>query len=134
MVISAFRSDTTKEREDPMQGEKENDKSHKWNMLCHLISFTGIWFPLGNIAGPLIIWLLKRNEYHTVDTHGKESINFQISMTAYAVISFFLCQLLIGFVLLPAVLLTNIVLVIMASVKANDGQAYRYPFTIRLIK
>jgi len=69
-----------------------------------------------------------------VDAHGKESLNFQISLTLYAIIAFFLCFALIGFLLLPLIFLTGLVFVIIATVKANDGEPYRYPLTIRFIK
>jgi uncharacterized Tic20 family protein len=55
-------------------------------------------------------------------------------MTIYTIVSFFLCFVIIGFLLLPAVLLVDLILVIIASVEANKGDMYRYPFTIRLIR
>jgi uncharacterized Tic20 family protein len=95
----------------------------------------------GHIVGPLIIWLLKRADSSAIDEHGKESLNFQISMLIYtaalAVAAFILMFVLIGFLLMPllAVLyVADIVVVIIASLKASEGQLYRYPFTLRLIK
>jgi len=80
------------------------------------------------------VWLAKRDDSPEIDAHGKESLNFQISMFIYDVIAGILCIVLIGFVLLFALWVLNIVLVIIASIKASEGQLYRYPFTIRLIK
>ena len=102
-------------------------------MLCHLLALCGYLIPLGNIIGPLVLWLLKKDGSEYVDYHGKESLNFQISIVIYAVLSGLLCLLLIGFVLLPAVLLFDIVAVIVATIKANDGLRFRYPFCIRLV-
>lgn len=103
-------------------------------MLCHLLSFAGYVFPLGNIIGPLILWSVKRQEMPFVESEGKESLNFQISVTLYSLISLVLCLLLIGFILLPAVLIADIVFVIIASIKAANGESYRYPLCIRFIK
>ncbi|MCZ6614565.1 MAG: DUF4870 domain-containing protein [Chloroflexi bacterium] len=103
-------------------------------MLCHLSTFSGWFIPLGNILGPLIIWLMKREESPFIDAHGKEALNWQISATIYFIVSFALAFVLIGFVLLPALLVFDIIIVIIATVRANSGQAYRYPLTIRFIK
>jgi uncharacterized protein len=110
-------------------------KERMWAMFCHLTAlalFVGI--PFGNIIGPLLIWIIKKDEYPLVDQHGKESLNFQISMTIYAIISFFLVFVFVGFFLLFVLLITDLILVIKGVVKANDGQPFRYPLTIRFIK
>lgn len=113
----------------------EDKDARMWGMFCHLTALSAfIGVPFGNIIGPLIIWLIKREEFSQVEDQGKESLNFQISMTIYTLVSFFLCFVIIGFLLLPAVLLVDLILVIIASVKANKGELYRYPFTIRFIK
>jgi hypothetical protein len=110
-------------------------------MLAHLSAFAGLIVPMGNVIGPLIVWLLKRDQSAEIDEHGKESVNFQISMTIYiaglSVIAFILMFVLIGFLLIPVIVIMFIVdavFVIIASIKANDGQMYRYPMTIRLVK
>ncbi len=106
-----------------------------WGMLCHLTALVGfLGVPLGNILGPLIVWLIKKDQYSFVDSQGKESLNFQISMTIYGVIAGFLTIILIGWALLVVLVVVNIILVIIASVRANSGRPYRYPITIRLIK
>lgn len=115
--------------------QEEDKKANMWAMLCHVTAFsTFIGIPLGNIIAPLVIWLIKKDEFPFVDENGKESLNFQISMTIYGIVAGLLCFIFIGFVLLPIVLVADIVLVIMATVKTNKGEGYRYPFTIRLIK
>jgi uncharacterized protein len=103
-------------------------------MLCHLSALSAlIGIPFGNIIGPLIFWLVKRDEFPLVDDQGKESLNFQISITIYAVVSAILVLLVIGIALLIALGIFWLVMVIVASVKANEGQAYRYPITIRFL-
>lgn len=111
-----------------------SSEANLWNMLCHLSSLLGFVIPFGNIVGPLVIWALKRQEIPSVDVHGKESLNFQITITIAAVVAGVLCFVLIGFILLPIVVLAWVILAIIASIKANSGEDYRYPLTLRLIK
>ena len=105
-----------------------------WGMLCHLAALAGfIGIPFANIIGPLIVWLVKKDTMPFVDDQGKESLNFQISITIYAVVSAVLILLIIGVLLLIAVIIFGLVMVIIASIKANQGEHYRYPLCIRLI-
>jgi len=106
-----------------------------WGMLAHLSSLSGyVGIPFGNIIGPLVIWLIKKDQSWFVDDQGKESLNFQISIIIYALIAGVLTLVLIGLVLLLVIWVGGIVLTIMGTLKANEGIQYRYPFTIRLIK
>jgi uncharacterized protein len=106
-----------------------------WNVLCHATALAGFFVPwAGHILGPLIVWLAKRGDSPEIDEHGKESLNFQISMLIYNVIAGVLCLVLIGFVILVILHILNLVLVIVASIQASEGKFYRYPMTIRLIK
>ena len=105
-----------------------------WNVLCHASALLGFFFPwAGHIIAPLIVWLVKRGDSPEIDAHGKESINFQLSMLVYSVISAILCLILIGFVLLAILHIVNVVLVIIASIRASEGKFYRYPITIRFL-
>ena len=104
-------------------------------MLCHASALVGFFVPwAGHILGPLIIWLAKRGDSPEIDGHGKESLNFQISMLIYSLIAGVLCLVLVGFVLLGILHILNLVLVIIASIQASEGKLYRYPISIRLIK
>ena len=115
--------------------QEENKKANMWAMFCHLSGFLiFIGIPFGNIIAPLIIWLIKKDEFPLVDDQGKESLNFQISITIYGIVAGLLCFIFIGFILLPVIFVADIVLIIIATVKTNDGETYRYPFTIRFIK
>ena len=106
-----------------------------WNVLCHATALAGFFVPwAGHILGPLIVWLAKRNDSPEINEHGKESLNFQVSMLIYNLIAAVLCLVLIGFVILPILHILNLVLVIIASIQASEGKFYRYPITIRLIK
>ncbi|HVC92468.1 MAG TPA: DUF4870 domain-containing protein [Pirellulales bacterium] len=104
-----------------------------WGVLCHLTALSWLFTGVGGLVGPLVCWLLKKNDHPFVDENGKESLNFQISMHLYTLIASISLFCLIGFVLVPALLVANVVLVIIASVKAGKGEEYRYPLTIRLI-
>jgi len=112
-----------------------------WAMLCHLSALSGFLIPFGSILGPLLIWQIKKNEFPSLNDHGKEALNFQISVVIYlfagamvALISSFFC---VGWLLIPVVMgiaLAAIVFTIIAGLKANEGGFYTYPCTIRLVK
>jgi uncharacterized Tic20 family protein len=105
-----------------------------WCVLCHASALLGLFFHfMGHILGPLIVWLTKRGDSPEIDTYGKESLNFQLSMLIYDVIAGILCIIVIGIPILLALWILNTVLVIVASIKASNGEFYRYPFTIRFI-
>lgn len=114
--------------------EPATDQERTMGMLCHLLALTGFVIPFGNVLGPLIIWLVKREEMPFVDDQGKESLNFQITVTIAVLVSTALTCLFVGFILLPIVVVAALVFVIIAGVKANQGELYRYPVNIRFIK
>lgn len=102
-----------------------------WAMLCHLSAFSGTVIPFGNILGPLVIWLIKKDESAFVDDQGKEALNFQISILLYGI---GLALTIIGIPLVLGVMGFGIVMTIIAAIKANGGESYRYPLTMRLVK
>src|ERR1700681_1026804 len=106
-----------------------------WNTLCHASALLGVLlhFP-GHLLGPLIVWLAKRGDSPEIDAHGKESLNFQISMLIYNLIAAVFCLILVGFVFLAILWVLNAVFVIIASIQASDEKFYRYPMTIRFIQ
>src|ERR1700730_3850145 len=106
-----------------------------WDILCYARALLGVFlhFP-GHLLGPLIVWLAKRDDSPEIDAHGKESLNFQISMLIYNVIAAVFCLVLIGFVFLVILWVLNAVFVIIAAIQASDGKFYRYPITIRFIE
>jgi uncharacterized Tic20 family protein len=104
-------------------------------MLCHLLSFCVFVLPsLGNIIGPLILWLVKKDQDPLVDATGKAVLNFQISVTIYGIICSLLIFIGIGLVLLPILAILTIIYTIIGALKANEGQVYKYPFTIQFLK
>ena len=117
-----------------------------WAMLCHLLALAGLVIPLGNIIGPLVVWLVKKDQMPIVNDQGKESLNFQITVAIAMVVGFVVVSILsaipvIGWIFaiilwipVAAIGIYALVMVILASVKANEGGTYRYPITLRLIK
>ena len=104
-----------------------------WAMWCHLSALSGYFIPFGNIIGPFVIWLMKRETDPFVDAQGKEAVNFQISVTLYLVVSAFLTLVVIGILFLILIPIAGLILTIIAGIKAHDGVDYRYPLTIRLM-
>ncbi len=109
-------------------------EERNWAMGCHLASFAGFLIPVGNIIGPLVIWLIKKEEFPMVAEHGKEAVNFQITVALIGIVCAMLILIFIGLLLLPALAIYWIVFTIIAAMKANEGESYQYPFTLRLIK
>ena len=97
-------------------------------MLAHLLGiFTGF-------IGALIIWILKKDSPGFANSQAKEALNFQITITIGFLIAWVLAFILIGFVLVPILYVTNLIFCILGAIAASKGQAYRYPFAIRLVQ
>jgi uncharacterized protein len=113
-----------------------DQQAKTFGMLCHLLALSIFVLPgIGHILGPLVIWLIKKDQIPFVDDQGKESLNFQISLTIYTIASLPLWLLfLVGIPLTSAVFVFGFVMVIVAALKANEGVYYRYPLCIRFIK
>lgn len=127
-----------------------------WSMLCHLSALLGLfWWP-GIVIGPLIVWQIKKNELPEIDPHGKEALNFQLTF----VILYFIAKIVLGIIagitfgiglfwgspfaflgggfglltLLALINIVAIVLAVVAGIKANNGEPYKYPFSIKFVK
>jgi uncharacterized Tic20 family protein len=130
---------------EPARPSEPAKPDRTWEVLCHAAAFSGfIGVPFGNILGPLIVWSIKKEEIPSVNEHGKESLNFQITC-AIAFLGLALLALLcfVG-MLIPLIGLLFMVLIwvlmaaggviAIATVKAGNGEFYRYPFSFRFIK
>ncbi len=110
-------------------------------MVCHLSALLGLLVPwVGGAVGPLVVWLVKRHDHPAIDAHGKESLNFQISILIYATVLSLLAVatmvILIGFLFMALALVVwvlGMIFAVVAAVKASNGEFYRYPFTIRFL-
>jgi uncharacterized Tic20 family protein len=119
-----------------------NDKNY--SAITHLSGFSGWFFPFGSVLVPLVLWSAKKEESSYIDHHGKSAVNFQLSWLLYGLllallfVPITLLTLGLGLIaiilgLIPAIIL-KIALTIQASIKANNGEPYDYPFTIAFIK
>lgn len=110
----------------PVPTASQDDKT--LGIVMHVLCLIG--FP---ILGPLIIWLIKKDESAYLDAQGRELLNFQITYLIYAFVSFLLIFILIGIPLLFVVGIAMIVLTIIGIVRAAEGRVYRFPLTIRML-
>lgn len=111
----------------------QNQDERMFAMFCHLSALIGFVFPFGNIIAPLVIWILKKDQYPMVNEHGKESINFQINMTIYFIASVILIFFLIGIPIMIVLGLFELIAIVIAAVQANDGKLFRYPMAFRFL-
>ena len=99
-------------------------------ILSHILAIV----PGIGIFGPLVIWLIKKDESQFVSENAKESLNFQITIIIGYVIGFILLAIFIGAFILAILGILNLILVIIATIKTSENKIYRYPFNLRLIK
>jgi uncharacterized Tic20 family protein len=105
-----------------------------WGMLAHLSAFSGFLVPLGGVIGPLVVWLIKRDQSAFVADQGKEALNFNISVLLAAIVCGVLVLIFIGILLGVALFIFWLTMTIIAGIKASEGVLYRYPVTLRLVK
>ena len=109
-------------------------EDRNWAVAAHLSSLSGyIGVPFGHILGPLVVWLIKKDQSAFVNEAGKEALNYGISLTIYLVISAILAFFCIGFFLLAGLVVFDIIVTIMAAVAVSNGQLYRYPAIFRFV-
>jgi hypothetical protein len=117
----------------PGTAPTENERT--WGMLAHLSALVGLILPLaGIVIGPLVVWLARRDESEFVAGHAKEALNFNISVLLGALACMLLMLVFIGFLLGTALFIAWLVMTLIAAIKASEGQTYRYPFSLRLVK
>ena len=117
----------------PGQRPLPADQERLWGMLAHLLSFVAAYIALGFVA-PLIVLLIFGPRSAFVRANAVESLNFNLSWLLYAVVGVILIVLGIGILILIALGLAYVVLIIIASFRANNGELYRYPLTVRFIR
>lgn len=114
-------------------GGAPSAEERQWAMFTHLSALFGLVVPFGSVIGPLVMWLIKKDTMPFVNDQGKEALNFNITMAIAAIVCWILVFILIGFLLLPILVIFWLVFVVIATIKANEGTTYRYPFALRLI-
>ena len=115
-------------------------QERQWALAAHLSALSGFVIPLGSVLGPLIVWLVKREEFAFVDDQGKEALNFNILVLIGVLVLVLLTFGTFGigvFITLPLGIALSVlwfVFTIIAGIKANEGVRYRYPFNLRIVK
>lgn len=104
------------------------DEEKMWAIGAHLGALV-----LGFVA-PLVVWLVFKDRSAFLNRHGKEALNFQISLMIYLAVSFVLWLIIIGIVITFGLLIAAVIFMVLATIKAANFEDYRYPATIRFIK
>ncbi|TVP89191.1 MAG: DUF4870 domain-containing protein [Pseudomonadaceae bacterium] len=124
----------TEESPQPVPPTGPDAEARKWALIAHLSGLIGFLIPFGSLIGPLLVWQLKKDADPFIDDQGKEALNFQITVAIAGLICVLLMVVLIGLLLIWVVIIGALVLMVIAAIKSNEGQAYRYPFIWRVIK
>jgi uncharacterized protein len=103
-------------------------------VAAHLSTFAGLVVPFGSVIGPLAVWLARRDRDPFIDQAGREALNFGITIAIYGAVLLLAALMLVGIPLLMVGVVAWVVLASLAAVKASEGEAYRYPLTLRLIR
>jgi uncharacterized Tic20 family protein len=103
-------------------------------VAAHLSTFAGLVVPFGSVIGPLAVWLTRRDRDPFIDQAGREALNFGISIAIYGSLVLVAALLLVGIPMLIVGVVAWVVLGSLAAAKASQGQAYRYPLTMRLVR
>jgi uncharacterized Tic20 family protein len=119
-------------------------QARMWNMFCHLSALAGCILPFGNFLGPILVWQMKKDEFPSVIIHGKAALNFQITLFILTLILGLLAAVMLVltlglaiFLFIPVIVIlavVSLVFPILAAVKANNGEDYKYPFSLELVK
>lgn len=120
-------------QQEPYEAARARSNQQTWVVVCHLSGILLFILPPANIIVPLIIWMTHKDTLPMVNDHGREALNFQISVTIYSIVAGVLILGLIGIVLLPMVMLFALVMSIIGAIKASQGFPFRYPLSIRFI-
>ncbi len=116
--------------------DSREKKARNWAVVAHLSALVGfVGVPFGHLFGPLVVWLLKRDDHPFVDDQGREALNFQISVLLYSLASglMILCFCL-GIPLLLLIQVFNFLSIVVAAVKAGEGKPFRYPLCLRFLR
>ena len=109
-------------------------ESRQWAFFLHLSQYAHTLLPLGGLILPIVLWQLKKNDYPSIDAHGKNVVNWAISMFIYFVVAIPLCFLLIGIPLVVVLGLAALICPLIGAIKANNGETWVYPGAIPFLK
>ena len=105
-------------------------ETRQWGMILHLSMLAGYAVPYAGLIAPILIWQLKKNELPGIDIHGKNAANWIISMIIYSVVCFLLAFVVIGVPLFIILCVLGVIFPIIAGIKANNGEVWKYPGAI----
>lgn len=112
----------------------QTPEQKQWGLLLHLSQLANVIIPLAGIIAPIVIWQMKKDEMPALDAHGKMVTNWLISSFIYLVVSGVLTVVLVGLLGLLAVAVMGVVFPIIGGIKANNGELWEYPLTIKFLK
>ena len=110
-----------------------SDEGRTWGVLAHAGGFAGLAVPFGNVLAPLVVWLAKKDECRFVDENGVRALNFQLTWSIILLATALSVLVAVGVVLFPLALLAWLILTVLGTVKASDGEVYDYPLTIHFV-
>jgi uncharacterized Tic20 family protein len=105
-----------------------------WGMIAHLSALVGVIIPFGSVIAPLVIWLVKKDQSAFVAENAKEALNFNITVAVVGIVCWILVFIFVGVLLAIVLAIYWLVMTIIAAIKANEGNIYRYPISVRLVK
>lgn len=117
-----------------LMSSARDPQTRQWGMILHLSLFSSYIIPLAGIIAPIVIWQIKKDQLPAMDAHGKNLVNFFLSMMIYSSISFVLTFVLIGIPMMMALGVMGVAFPIIAAVKANNGEIWKYPAAIPFLK
>lgn len=120
-----------------LNSEVASPEEKNWAMISHIASFAALipLIPLiGMVLGPLLVWLLKKEDMPLVAQNGVEALNFNITMFIAYCVAFVLCFILIGIPILFGLIIFHFIVTILAAIKASEGGVYKYPFSMKLVR
>ena len=131
-TLGVAMSDAT---QPPAPGSRPTEDERTWAMLAHLSALAGIvvWL-FGAVLGPLAVWIARRDQSPFVEEHAREALNFNITVVLAAIVCAVLMLAFIGFILGSALFITWLVFTLIAAIRASEGERYRYPISLRLVK
>jgi uncharacterized Tic20 family protein len=115
-------------------GNSRDKDVNQQAMFIQLSAFAGYVIPFGTVIVPVILWVIWRDKDPYLNEMGREAVNFQLSMILYYIISFLLCFIIIGFLLITAAFIFHFTFIVIGAMQASRGASYRYPMVIRFIK
>ena len=110
-------------------------EDEKWGVITHLAALSAILFPLGLVLGPLLVWLLKREDSKFLNTQGKNAVNFQLTILSICFVIMIFSALTNAMIIVAVLVgIVGLVFAVIAAMKAKEHITYQYPFSLKLLK